>query len=88
MLPPVIHFNAEVAGAHYRELWPAGAESLAARVEEIRQQAGLPARLRAAGLTVDDIPPLAAAAGEEWTGTFNPRPLARTDFEDLYVAAL
>jgi alcohol dehydrogenase class IV len=88
MLPAVIRFNAEAADEGYRELWPAGALDLAGRVEEIRRQVGLPARLGDVGLSANDIPPLAAAAGEEWTGAFNPRPLGQSHFEDLYGAAL
>ncbi len=35
-------------------------------------------------MTEEIIPTLAKEAKEQWTGTFNPRPLEVTDFEELY----
>ncbi len=87
MLPPVIRFNAEVAGAHYRELWPAGAAALAGRVEELRRLAGLPGRIRECEVPRSSLPELAQLATDEWTGDHNPRPVGAREFLELYEAA-
>ena len=87
MLPHVIRFNAEVAGDHYRELWPEGAGSLAAHVEELRAGAGLPGTLRECGVPRSSLPVLSELAILEWTGDHNPRPLTANDFLELYEAA-
>ena len=88
MLPHVVRYNAAVAETGYRELWPSGAEALAERIEIIRGELGLPERLRDVAVTAAEIPVLARAAGEEWTGGFNPRPIDPAGFEELYAAAL
>ncbi len=75
VLPAVIRFNASRVETLYAELWPAGSESLAARVEAIRDAMDLPTSLRDFGVEADDLPELAAQAGEERTGRFNPRPV-------------
>jgi alcohol dehydrogenase len=33
------------------------------------------------------LPDLAKAAAKEWTGTFNPRPVAETELLEIYEAA-
>jgi alcohol dehydrogenase len=88
MLPPVIRFNSPVAESLYAELWPTGGQSLAARVEAIREAMGLPLTLREFGIAAGDLPPLAADASEERTARFNPRPVDRPAFEELYASAL
>ena len=88
MLPHVIRWNAAAVEEEYRELWPAGAGALALRVEAIRAQMDLPEQLHQVGVTADDLPALATAACDEWTGGFNPQPLDGAAFEDLYAAAL
>ncbi len=40
------------------------------------------------GITRDALPRLAAEAAQQWTATFNPRPITAEDFEELYVEAL
>lgn len=87
MLPAVIRFNAVTEEALYRELWPAGSEALAKRVEQIRHNLGLPATLAAVGIGSDDIADLATRASDERTGRFNPRPLATADFEEMYASS-
>ncbi len=87
MLPHVIRFNAAEVEMEYRELWPAGAESLAARVEELRTLAGLPATLGECGVPRGSLSELARLATDEWTGDHNPRSLSEQDFLDLYEAA-
>ena len=88
MLPHVIRFNATASDEHYRELSPGGADALAQRVETIRAQMALPERLGDVGVGAGDTPALAGAACDEWTGGFNPRPVDRAAFEELYAAAL
>ncbi|HEX2222867.1 MAG TPA: iron-containing alcohol dehydrogenase, partial [Thermoanaerobaculia bacterium] len=84
MLPAVIRFNAEVAGELYRELDAGGAEGLATRFEELRKAAGLPARLRDAGVDQGRFSQLAEEAAKQWTGTFNPRPAGVGEMLALY----
>ena len=50
--------------------------------------AGLAAGQLAAalGIAAPDVPSLAAAAATQWTGGFNPRPVAVADLADLYEA--
>jgi len=50
-------------------------EALAKRLEELAEAGGLRKNLRSAGVSESDLPALAADAAEQWTGTFNPRPL-------------
>jgi len=88
MLPAVVRFNAPVAETWYRELAAGGAESLARRVEALRDAAGLGNRLRALGVEKGSLDELAKLATAEWTGGFNPRPVSEEDFLGLYEAAL
>ncbi len=87
MLPHVVRWNAAVAEPLYRELVPAGAEALAARVEALRRLAGLPERLSDCGVESSRLPDLAERAAQEWTATFNPRPVSTGDLLRLYEAA-
>jgi alcohol dehydrogenase len=92
MLPHVVRFNEPAwplyAALDDQDLPPArAAEALARRLESLRDRAGLPGRLRDAGVSRDTLPALAGEAAEQWTGRFNPRPAERSDFEELYHAA-
>ena len=98
MLPRVIRFNAAAAEG-YAELLPAAgadpagrtgadaAETLAARVEELLDAAGLPRRLRDLEVPQDGLEALAVEAAEQRTGRFNPRPLGAAECAGLYRAA-
>ena len=98
MLPHVIRWNAEVAGTQYGELAadaglceaddPAASEHLAGFVKKIVARSGGPTSLVECGADRELIPKLAAEAAEQWTGKFNPRPVAAADFEELYRCAL
>lgn len=93
MLPHVVRFNADAAADGYAELAAdAGAEDVAAglarRIESLRAAAGLPERLAEAGVPARALPELAADAATQWTGRFNPRPVAESDFLRLYETAL
>lgn len=101
MMPWVIRFNAGVAEAAqiYTELAAAlrlveagtvgvqSAESLAVKVEELLDLAGLTRRLGECGVRESDIPAMAADAAQQWTGGFNPRKVTEPDFEALYRQA-
>lgn len=94
LLPAVIRFNATVAEERYAQLVggpapsPDGAERLARRVEALRRAGGLPERLAEVGVERAHLEELAAAAAEQWTLRFNPRPATRDDLRELYAAAL
>lgn len=87
MLPPVVRWNAAAVDSLYRELDDAGAAGLASRLEALRRAAGIESGLDAHGVERQRLPELARLATREWTGTFNPRPLAERDFLELYEAA-
>lgn len=88
VLPQVVRFNAEDAGARagYADLCEAtglrDAEHLASRLEELLSACGLAARLRKFG--VIETRPLAEEAAKQWTANFNPRPISADDFAEIY----
>lgn len=100
MLPHVIRFNAEeprirsafaalaAAGGGFGGLTPeAAVHALCERITDLLLRAELPRSLGEAGVDPDAIPDLAREAERQWTAGFNPRPVARLDFERLYRAA-
>ena len=87
MLPGVVRFNAAEAGELYSELCGESAEALASRLRDLRLALNLPGGLAEHGVERARLPELARLATREWTGAFNPRPLAERDFLELYEAA-
>jgi alcohol dehydrogenase len=93
MLPHVIRFNAQVAADCYAELAAAAQfpictpNALAAAYEKQRDHAQLPELLSDCDVAQVDLPVLAAAAAQEWTATFNPRPLDAEACLTLYMNA-
>jgi alcohol dehydrogenase len=95
MLPHVVRWNGGAVGDRYARLLRASgrvfmddpAETLAARLEQLRASAGLPASLRELGVREIDIPALAADAATQWTGTHNPRPFGEAEAQALYRSA-
>ena len=81
MLPHVVEWNAEVAD--YREL----DKDLPSRLKDLRQAAGLAVSLKETGAAESDIPSLSAAAADQWTGKFNPRPFDAAAAQSLYERA-
>lgn len=79
----VVEWNAAVVGNAYSALHG----NLPARLEEMALAAGLPRRLRDAGVTEADLPELAEAATKQWTGKFNPRPLDAAGALEVYRCA-
>jgi len=86
MLPHVVRFNSELAGAaqEYRRLFDG---DLPERIRHLLLEAQLPATLQACGIPRESIPTLAQEAKTQWTAQFNPRSLDEKDFEGLYEAA-
>lgn len=91
LLHHVVRWNAERVGELYlglaRECGLETAESLADRLQALLEASGLPVRLRDAGARFEDFPALARRATEQWTGTFNPRPLSESEAIALYEKA-
>jgi alcohol dehydrogenase len=100
MLPHVIRFNAQQCANLYAELWsscPAGkaemataqqaVECLARFLSDLAVQAGLAPTLEQLDVSPESLPALAAAASEQWTASFNPRPVDAVDCLRLYQAA-
>jgi alcohol dehydrogenase len=98
LLPHVVRFNAEAAGALYADLAhevgllngdaAAAGEALARRLSELLRIAGLPATLSECGISRGILPVLAEEAAQQWTGRFNPRPVAEPELLQLFEAAL
>ncbi|MFO1092234.1 MAG: iron-containing alcohol dehydrogenase [Planctomycetaceae bacterium] len=98
MLPHVIRYNAAVVGADYGELAadaglcessdPQAAARLADFVRTLVARSGGLTSLAQCGFDPALIPTLATEAAEQWTGKFNPRPVAAPQFEELYRCAL
>jgi alcohol dehydrogenase len=100
MLPHVIRHNGRMVTDQYEELIGIGrragaqieggepADALAQFVAGLVKQGGLASKLSRSGVTAADLPAMAAAAAEQWTGTFNPVELTASDYQQLYEAAL
>jgi alcohol dehydrogenase len=97
MLPHVIRYNADAVGELYGEFAaeaglcsaddPRAPDKLAHFVECLLSEAGCPTDLSAAGVDASLVPVLAEEAATQWTAKFNPRPVDRSQFEELYRAA-
>lgn len=103
MLPHVIRWNAEVSAELYRDLviaakWDDAETSidhapfqLADGFTEFLRQADLPVSVsQAIDAEADEtiLGTLATEAAQQWTGTFNPRPMNIASFVELYRNAL
>jgi alcohol dehydrogenase len=85
MLPHVVRWNSEVAGAEYAPLFDG---DLPARLDSLARAGGLPRTLREIGVESGDCDALAADAATQWTGQHNPRPFGAADARLLYERAL
>ena len=63
------------------------ADAIAGFVSEISRTAGLAGKLSECDVSRDDLPKLAVAATQQWTGKFNPVELSGEDYLKLYDAA-
>ena len=86
MLPAVIRFNAGEVGGLYAQLDGelGGAEGLAQTVEDWMQRAELPMRLSEYDISQEALPLLAEEASNQWTASFNPRPVAARDLLEIF----
>ena len=99
MLPHVVHFNGVEFDDLYRDLLDAGdsavrmrgnqsaSECLAGYLTRLVSTAGLEVKLEALGVEYDKLDSMAAEAAEQWTGTFNPRPVDKDSLLKLYQDA-
>lgn len=102
MLPHVMRFNAQDAGAraNYAQLAIAAdlvapntpatdaCAALLKRVEGLLNAAKIPRSLKECGVATEKIPQLSEDAAKQWTAQFNPRKVVASDFQALYGAAL
>ena len=100
MLPHVIRFNGVEHNDWYHKLlelnagangFPdphGGADELANFVAALVKKAGLASRLKECGVAETELTELAATAAEQWTGSFNPRPVDETTLLQLYRQAI
>ena len=82
LLPTVVRWN-EKTGTDYRAL----GDQLALRLEALAEAGGLLRNLRSAGISETELPELAVDAAQQWTGTFNPRPLDVQGAIEIYQCA-
>ncbi len=98
MLPHVIRYNSAVAGQLYGELAadaglcgeddPRAAELLAGEISSLMSASGQPTHLEPLGVRADSLVELAAEAAQQWTGTFNPRPVDVGSLQEIYECAM
>lgn len=99
MLPHVIRYNGQEHDLWYRELLQAsegldglplasrGTQGLAEFVSTLVSAAGLQVELKQMGIEQGRLSELANAAAEQWTGTFNPRPVDSSSLLGIYQNA-
>jgi 4-hydroxybutyrate dehydrogenase len=92
LLPAVLRFNREAAGAKYEALSRAlgleDGQDIAASIEGLNERLGLPRNLSAMGVERRILRDVAAAAVADHSTATNPRPATQDDFEHLLEAAL
>ena len=94
MLPAIVAFNARDPLAHERYLELSAAaelgpiEEFIEELETLLDAAKMRAGLRELGIDPAQFPTLAKEAAKQWTATFNPRPIAAEDFEQMYAEVL
>lgn len=100
LLPHVLEFNRSESETRLRDLAvamdlvssrepvPEAATALIARVSELLQEVGIPAKLGELGVTADQIPLLARKAMEDACHQSNPRACTEADMIALYQQAL
>jgi 4-hydroxybutyrate dehydrogenase len=92
-LPAVIDFNEAAAGERVLHVAlllgaDAGAGACADALRALRSKLGLPGGLKAAGLSAEQLPPLAGKAIEDACHQGNPRPCTRELLLELYEKSL
>jgi len=92
LLPPVLRYNRDGAGAKYQRIsaamaLPAG-KDLASAIEDLNSRLGLPASLAQMGITSAMIPDLARHAEADMCSATNPVPMDRERYATLFEMAL
>jgi alcohol dehydrogenase class IV len=92
ILPAVLRYNAGHVGDKYERLaaamgLSAGAD-LAEAIEALNRRLGLPANLRAMGVTDEVIPRMVEGAVADHSTASNPRPVDAAGYEALFAAAM
>jgi 4-hydroxybutyrate dehydrogenase len=92
ILPAVLRFNRSHAEQKMAALEraigvPAGSD-LPQFIERLNADLGLPPSLRAMGVTDEVVPAMVEGALADHSTATNPRPVTRTDFDDLFAAAM
>ncbi len=96
MLPHVVLFNSVSVNGSYSELSDMvpsrddgvrGAVALAQFLNAMHQAGSFPTRLRDCSVREEELTALAEEASQQWTGSFNPRPVSQQDLLALYSAA-
>ncbi len=92
MLPYVLEFNQNAAPERFAEIAAAlqarKDETAALTIRRLNKFAGIPEKLSAVGVKVEQIPALVEQAFEDASHQLNPRPVTRDDLRALYEAAL
>lgn len=100
LLPPVMRFNREVAGARYARLAAAlglapedsppeaAIDALIAFVEELLQRVGIPRRLSEVGFQADDLDWVARETMPSGSTRANPRPVTEADARAVAASCL
>jgi alcohol dehydrogenase len=98
LLPSVVRWNGQVVAERYAELLRQSGpvanfskqtptEMLARRLEQLAAAGGLLTSLGETGMARDELPPLAAEAATQWTGSFNPRSFDVAGAMEIYTLA-
>ncbi|MEM9410407.1 MAG: iron-containing alcohol dehydrogenase [Planctomycetota bacterium] len=97
MLPHVIRFNGIDTNNQYGELLAfagietpdsdSASERLADFVTDLVETAGLKTDLQSLQVQAEQLPALAEAAAQQWTGNFNPRPVNPENLLSIYQSA-
>jgi len=94
MLPEIVEHNSadELCQESYSEFLSEvpqadRTETLADYLRMLAQHAGLAGTLKERGVDRERLPELAAAAAEQWVGTFNPVEMSQNDYLQLYENA-
>ena len=92
ILPAVLRYNAGYVGDKYERLvaamgLPAGAD-LAEAIEALNARIGMPANLRAMGVTGAVIPRMVEGAVADHSTASNPRPVDAAGYEVLFAEAM
>lgn len=91
ILPAVLRFNAGHVGDKYEALaaamdLPAGTD-MAAAIEALNAELGLPANLKEMGLPAEHLPAMVEGALADHSNATNPRPATQADYEALFAEA-